>query len=184
MRPTKWLLAFTVGTFLLTSNFALAQDHGNGHGKVTTNMGMTTIEMRHRDRDEHDEHLYGDRDHAAMRGWYDEHHNNLPPGLARSQLPPGLERQLVRRGTLPPGLQEAHSTLPRGTRAAPGSTPSRMCPRPNRWTPGSAEPQNKCGGGRSPLRNSLTTPAAGAAPLSAKPRLVLGHGRRGGLHAR
>jgi hypothetical protein len=30
----------------------------------------------------------------------------LPPGLAkRDRLPPGLERQLVVRGTLPPGLR-------------------------------------------------------------------------------
>jgi hypothetical protein len=30
----------------------------------------------------------------------------LPPGLAKkNQLPPGLERQLVVRGTLPPGLR-------------------------------------------------------------------------------
>ncbi len=31
----------------------------------------------------------------------------LPPGLAkRSELPPGLKRQLERNGTLPPGLQK------------------------------------------------------------------------------
>lgn len=32
---------------------------------------------------------------------------NLPPGLAkRDDLPPGLEKQLVRKGHLPPGLEK------------------------------------------------------------------------------
>jgi hypothetical protein len=49
-----------------------------------------------------------------MRGWYDQHENNLPPGLAkRDRLPPGLEKQLVRRGTLPPGLQKRLQPCPR-----------------------------------------------------------------------
>lgn len=48
----------------------------------------------------------------------------MPPGLAkRDRLPPGLERQLVRKGTLPPGLRRYAlpsdlgrllSALPRG----------------------------------------------------------------------
>jgi hypothetical protein len=42
-----------------------------------------------------------------MRGWYHDRGDNLPPGLAkRDQLPPGLERQLRVRGTLPPGLRK------------------------------------------------------------------------------
>lgn len=41
-----------------------------------------------------------------MRGWYAEHHDHLPPGLRdRDRLPPELERQLIVRGTLPPGLR-------------------------------------------------------------------------------
>jgi hypothetical protein len=37
----------------------------------------------------------------------------LPPGLAkRDQLPPGLGKQLVRRGTLPPGLQKKIQPCP------------------------------------------------------------------------
>ncbi len=44
---------------------------------------------------------------VAQGGWYREHYEHLPPGLAkRDRLPPGLERQLVVRGTLPPGLQK------------------------------------------------------------------------------
>ena len=67
------------------------QGHGHGHGRG------------------HDKH--GDRD--EMRGWYAEHRDHLPPGLAkRDQLPPGLERQLVVRGTLPPGLRKKMVACP------------------------------------------------------------------------
>jgi Ni/Co efflux regulator RcnB len=113
MRLTKWILTFAAGVFLLTSNFALAQDHGNGHGKGHDKHGNDDDRDEHRDaRDDH-EHLYGDRDHEAMRGWYDDHRDHLPPGLAkRDQLPPGLEKQLVRRGTLPPGLQKRVQPCP------------------------------------------------------------------------
>ena len=69
--------------------------------KVTTSIRRTmTIITRDHDRDE-------------MRGWYDGHENNLPPGLAKKdRLPPGLEKQLVRRGTLPPGLQKKVQPVP------------------------------------------------------------------------
>jgi hypothetical protein len=33
MRSIKWMAAFTVGIFMLTPHFALAQGKGNGHGK-------------------------------------------------------------------------------------------------------------------------------------------------------
>lgn len=43
------------------------------------------------------------RDRELIRHYFGK---QLPPGLAqREQLPPGLRKQLVRRGTLPPGLQ-------------------------------------------------------------------------------
>jgi Ni/Co efflux regulator RcnB len=115
MRRTKWILTFAAGVFLLTSNFALAQDHGNGHGKGHDKHGDDDDRDEYRDehRGDHEEHLYGDRDHEAMRGWYDDHRDRLPPGLAkRDQLPPGLEKQLVRRGTLPPGLQKRIQPCP------------------------------------------------------------------------
>lgn len=47
--------------------------------------------------------VFSERDRDYIHSYYRRH---LPPGLAkREQLPPGLRKQLVRRGTLPPGLQ-------------------------------------------------------------------------------
>ena len=103
MRATRWIVACALGAFLLTSSFALAQGHGNGHGKG---------HGKHGDDDDQGEY-YKDRDREAIRGWYDEHRSDLPPGLAKKdQLPPGLEKQLVRRGTLPPGLQKRLQPCP------------------------------------------------------------------------
>ena len=104
MRSTRRMVAFAVGIFTLTSNFALAQGHGNGHEKG---------HEKHGDGDDQDERYYKDHVRDTMRGWYDEHKSNLPPGLAkRDQLPPGLEKQLVRRGSLPPGLQRRLQPCP------------------------------------------------------------------------
>jgi Ni/Co efflux regulator RcnB len=68
-----------------------AREHGNGHGRG---------HYKDRDRDIHD--------------WYRTHYSNLPPGLSkRDRLPPGLERQLVVNGTLPPGLRGKMQPCPR-----------------------------------------------------------------------
>lgn len=96
--------AVTLVSLALSTTVAVTQDHDRGHG--------------HDDDQDHGHgHAYGhekhDRDHdrysdhdREMRGWYREHYDHLPPGLAkRDRLPPGLERQLVVRGTLPPGLR-------------------------------------------------------------------------------
>lgn len=103
MRTTRWIVACGFAAFLLTSNSALAQGRGNGHGK-----GHGKQET-----DDDQGEYFKDRDREAIRGWYDEHRSNLPPGLAKKdQLPPGLEKQLVRRGTLPPGLQKRLQPCP------------------------------------------------------------------------
>ena len=89
---------------MLTGNFALAQGHGNGHGKGHD---------KHDGDDDAAQYYYMAQDRDEIHGWYVQHANNLPPGLAKKdQLPPGLQKQLVRRGTLPPGLQKKIQPCP------------------------------------------------------------------------
>lgn len=101
MSSNRWLHGFAAAAFLLSGAVAVAQGHGHGYGHDKD-------QDKHEDRDEdRDRHHYSDHDRDEMRGWYYEHHDHLPRGLAtRDQLPPGLERQLVVRGTLPPGLRK------------------------------------------------------------------------------
>ena len=58
---------------------------------------------------------FGRRDERAIRDWFSRSQNlaGLPPGLAkRESLPPGLQKQVMRRGTLPPGLESKLHPLP------------------------------------------------------------------------
>ncbi len=51
--------------------------------------------------------------HLILECFSEGGRRNLPPGLAkRDRLPPGLERQVERNGTLPPGLQKRADPLP------------------------------------------------------------------------
>jgi len=100
----------------LSMSLAVAQDHGHGHDKEDrddNDRGHGHGGGHEKDKD-HDRHEYSDHDRDEMRGWYREHYQHLPPGLAkRDRLPPGLERQLVVRGTLPPGLRAKIVVCPR-----------------------------------------------------------------------
>lgn len=50
--------------------------------------------------------LFTDDDRRIIRHYYEGRRANLPPGLAKKkQLPPGLRKQIARRGHLPPGLE-------------------------------------------------------------------------------
>ena len=54
-------------------------------------------------------------DQRVIREWFSDSSNlkGLPPGLAkRETLPPGLQRQLVRNGQLPLGLEKKIQPLP------------------------------------------------------------------------
>lgn len=103
MKRTKWMFAVALSFFVLSAGSTFAQ--GNGHGKGKGH-------NKHGDDDDQGEHYYSDRD-RDIRGWYDDHQSNLPPGLAKKdRLPPGLEKQLVRRGELPPGLQKRLQPCP------------------------------------------------------------------------
>ncbi|NIO15880.1 MAG: hypothetical protein GTN70_02585 [Deltaproteobacteria bacterium] len=51
--------------------------------------------------------VFNEEDSRLIRQYYRTHLKALPPGLAKKRrLPPGLERQIVRNGKLPPGLSE------------------------------------------------------------------------------
>jgi len=92
-------ILFSAGCVLAEQGKGQGKGHGKGHNK-------------HEEADDQDV-TYRQSDREYMRGWYDDHQNNLPPGLAKKdRLPPGLEKQLVRRGTLPPGLQKRIQPCP------------------------------------------------------------------------
>jgi Ni/Co efflux regulator RcnB len=108
--------ATAVLSLALSTTIAVAQGNGHGHDKHDRDDD---------DREEHghgrghEDHGRGHEDHGRGHGhegyrdhdrdihdWYRTHYNHLPPGLAkRDRLPPGLERQLIVNGTLPPGLR-------------------------------------------------------------------------------
>ena len=100
MKSIRSMAALGVVMFALASMTAIAKEKGHGHGN---GKGESEIEFR-----------YSDHDREALRGWYDGRLGNLPPGLAKKNaLPPGLENQLVVRGTLPPGLRKKMYRCPR-----------------------------------------------------------------------
>ena len=56
----------------------------------------------------HHAYRFEARERDIITGYYANPSQGLPPGLAKrgGNLPPGLEKQLMRNGTLPPGLQK------------------------------------------------------------------------------
>jgi Ni/Co efflux regulator RcnB len=118
MKSSQWLHTFAIAILALSTSLAVAQHEDHGHGRGHDKHGNED-EDNDKDRKgnsnsnsnkEHGykdhEHGYDVRDHEVMHGWYQSHRGNLPPGLAKKdRLPPGLERQLELRGTLPPGLR-------------------------------------------------------------------------------
>jgi Ni/Co efflux regulator RcnB len=115
-----WLRAGAIATLslALSTTITLADEHGHGHGHGKHDRDDDDDHDRdHGDRDhdhhDHGHHGYSDHDRDEMRGWYRQNYKHLPPGLAeRDRLSPGLERQLVVRGTLPPGLRRKMQRCP------------------------------------------------------------------------
>jgi hypothetical protein len=122
VRSKAWLCAFVAAALVLGAGSVRAQGNGHGHGHGDDdnqswhgdhgNHGNHDDHGRHGNRDwgRDDDHgrYYRSHDEDAIRDWYRDRydHDRLPPGLAkRDDLPPGLERQLIVRGTLPPGLR-------------------------------------------------------------------------------
>jgi Ni/Co efflux regulator RcnB len=114
-----WFRAGAVAAVSLALSASMAVAQGHGHDKH----GRDDHDRWH-DRDERHGHEarehghghgrghYKDRD-GDIHGWYRAHYRQLPPGLAkRDRLPPGLERQLIVNGTLPPGLRSRMQPCP------------------------------------------------------------------------
>ena len=107
MKLAKWILGITLGLLAVSDPSAVAQGNsqGHGHGKGHDKHGD--------DDDRDDDHGYYREHDRDIHEWYAAHREGLPPGLAKKdRLPPGLEKQLVRRGTLPPGLQKRLQPCP------------------------------------------------------------------------
>lgn len=107
MSYRKWFHFATAAALCVSMNSALSQGHGHAYGHDKHDQG--DWDSRHDADDRHERHeerhYYREHD-RELHEWYVEHHDHLPPGLAKKdRLPPGLERQLVVRGTLPPGLR-------------------------------------------------------------------------------
>jgi hypothetical protein len=104
MSSNKWLGLVVAGSLALSSQNLIAQGHGhgNGHDKEKHGHGQDWDD-KHESKGER--RYYHERD-RELHDWYRAHYEHLPPGLAKKdRLPPGLERQLIVRGTLPPGLR-------------------------------------------------------------------------------
>jgi Ni/Co efflux regulator RcnB len=104
MSSNKWLGLVVAGSLALSSQNLIAQGHGhgNGHDKEKHGHGQDWDD-KHENKEER--HYYREHD-RELHDWYRGHYEHLPPGLAKKdRLPPGLERQLIVRGTLPPGLR-------------------------------------------------------------------------------
>src|SRR5438270_6593726 len=124
-----WLRTGATAVLSLSLSATIAVAQGNGHGHDKHDRDDDDNHWRDQDRDEghrnghgHGKghgngHAYGRekyRDHDRdIHNWYRAHYAHLPPGLAkRDRLPPGLERQLIVNGTLPPGLRSRMEPCP------------------------------------------------------------------------
>jgi len=119
MSVKLWFRAGAVAAVSLALSASIAVAQGHGHDKHARDDHDRWHDRDERHGHEAREHGHGhgrghykDRD-RDIHGWYRAHYRQLPPGLAkRDRLPPGLERQLIVNGTLPPGLRSRMQPCP------------------------------------------------------------------------
>jgi len=111
------MLCLAPGTVFADRDHDQDDDHGKGHAyghdKHDRDRHDAKVEYHEAKMERHEQrHSYREHD-RELHAWYVSHHEHLPPGLAkRDELPPGLQRQLVVRGTLPPGLRSRMHPCP------------------------------------------------------------------------
>ena len=75
-------------------------------GCLTTSGTTVSGGAVYRDDQTHIAVGFNDHDRGVIQDYYRRHGSHLPPGLAKkSELPPGLRKQVKRNGHLPPGLE-------------------------------------------------------------------------------
>ncbi len=105
----RWFAAFALAAFIAS---------GSGPGFTrerpqTGNDKKRSVGDRVRDVLPASQEVFTTHERIVIGGWYAGGHSGLPPGLSKKdQLPPGLEKQLCRRGTLPPGLRKKVQPVP------------------------------------------------------------------------
>ncbi len=119
-----------VGLLILGGSAALAPTaFAASHNRGAQNDDLVEVIFKEIERQIIREYFGGDADDTAKgRGGKKKAKRGRggggrPPGLAkREKLPPGLERQLVKNGTLPPGISKR--ALPPGLAARLGPIPT------------------------------------------------------------
>jgi hypothetical protein len=100
---------FLVIVILAFSLTAAAQGRGNSGNKGAAAPAGKDSQAGREDR------VFTVEHERIIRAWFSDPANlrGLPPGLAKKeQLPPGLQRQLVKNGKLPPGLDKKVQPFP------------------------------------------------------------------------
>lgn len=100
---------------------SFGQGQGHAYGKQKHQYQNDDDDDRGHDRDGHHggrtmiNVVFSNHDRDIVRDYYyGGDGRGLPPGLAKrgGNLPPGLQKQLMRNGTLPPGLQKRCQPFP------------------------------------------------------------------------
>jgi hypothetical protein len=91
------LVALNAVLFLALSPAGADQGKGKGRGKGHDKVKVVVFQPA---------------DRNTIVTYYRAQPGGLPPGLAKKDLPPGLQKQLRRNGRLPPGLEKKLVAFP------------------------------------------------------------------------
>ena len=125
----SFIRALGLGLLVFAGSLALAAAPAMAQSRVAQGNDVVDVIFKEIERQIIREYFGKETDTAAAGGRGGKKKakggkgGGMPPGLAkREQLPPGLERQLVRKGTLPPGISKR--ALPPGLNSRLGPVPA------------------------------------------------------------